>query len=119
MFLTKSRWPGQSTIVKLYFSVLNSWWAMSMVTPRSRSVGEVVHDVGELEATLALLLGFFLVLFDDVLGYAPRLVEEAPDHRALPVVDVADDGQVLVSLVAHGLISRERRALWELFATSH
>jgi len=70
-------------------------------------LGEVVHDVGELEAALALLLGLFFVLFDDVLGYAPRLVEEAPDQCALPVVDVTDNSQVLVWLVfAHCCISR-------------
>jgi len=65
-------------------------------------LGEVVHDVGELEATLALLLGLLSILLDDVLGDAPCLEQEPPDHRALPVVDVADDGQVLVRFVAHG-----------------
>ncbi len=69
-------------------------------------LGEVVHDVGELEAALALLLGFLAVLLDDVLGHAPGLEEEPPDHRTLPVVDVADDGQVLVWFVAHGQVSR-------------
>jgi hypothetical protein len=32
---------------------------------------------------------------------------------------VANNGQVLVSFVAHCLVSRERRALWESFVSSH
>ncbi|AFO57608.1 hypothetical protein NJ7G_2374 [Natrinema sp. J7-2] len=40
-----------------------------------------------------------------MLGYAPRLVEESSHERTLPVVNVTDDGQVLV-LVAHCCSSR-------------
>jgi len=68
--------------------------------------GQVVHDVGELESALALLFGFLSVLLDHVLGDAPCLEEEPPDERRLPVVDVADDGQVLVGFVAHSGITR-------------
>jgi len=65
-------------------------------------LGEVVHDVGELEAALALLFGFLFVLFDDVLGDGACLVQEPAHERAFAVVNVADDGQVLVWFVAHG-----------------
>lgn len=37
MFLMKSRWPGASIIVIVYFCVLNFSSEMSMVIPRSRS----------------------------------------------------------------------------------
>jgi hypothetical protein len=73
--------------------------------PALALLGEVVHHVGELEAALALLFCLFFVLFDDVLGDTPRLVEEASDERALPVVDVADDGQILVC--AHDWLARK------------
>ena len=41
-----------------------------------------------------------------LLGDGPCLVQESPDQRALPVVYVADDGQVLVWLVLTHCISR-------------
>jgi len=69
-------------------------------------LGEVVHHVGELEAAFALLFGFLAVLLDYVLGDAPRLEEEATHERTLAVVDVADNGQVLVRFVTHGVITR-------------
>ncbi len=59
-------------------------------------LGEVVHHIGELKAALAFLFGFFFVLFDHVLGDGACLVQEASHKRALAVVNVADDGQVLV-----------------------
>jgi len=65
-------------------------------------LGEFVHHVGELEAALTLLLGFLAVALDDVFGNASGLVQQSADERALAVVDVADDGQVLVRSVGHG-----------------
>jgi len=64
--------------------------------------GEVIHHVGELEATFPLLFGFLTMLFDDVFGNATRLEQEATHQRTLPVVDVADNGQVLVGFLCHG-----------------
>jgi hypothetical protein len=69
-------------------------------------LGEVVHHVGELEAAFALFFGFFSVLLDYVLGDAPRLEEESTHERALAVVDVADNSQILVRFVTHGVITR-------------
>jgi hypothetical protein len=70
--------------------------------PALALLGEVVHHVGELEAALALLLGFFAVLLDDVLRDGAGLEQESADQCALSVVNVADDGQVLMRFVTHG-----------------
>jgi len=64
--------------------------------------GEVVHDLGELESALAFLFGFFSVLFNYVLWDGPCLEQESSDERAFAVVDVADNGQVLVRFLTHG-----------------
>jgi len=67
---------------------------------------EVVHHVGELESALSFLLCLFLVLLDDVLRYVLGLVQQPSDQCALSVIDVADDGQILVWFVAHDVLTR-------------
>ncbi len=62
---------------------------------------QVVHNPGEFEGSLALLLRLFLVLLDYVFRNCSRLVEKPPHECGLPVVNVSYDCQVHVRLVRH------------------
>ena len=58
--------------------------------------------IGHVDHGKSTLVGLLPMLFDDVLGDGPCLEQEAAHERTFPVVDVADDGQILVWFLCHG-----------------
>ena len=56
MFLTKSRWPGESMTVKKYFGVSNLRNRRSMVRPRSRSSLRLSRTHANLKVSLPSFL---------------------------------------------------------------